>query len=631
MTISTKYWRIKATDSAWATSWGGYYTCIFKLSMFANADLTGTDLALTSTATASSSVYAAEHSAAMAIDTDSSSYWASDGVSGSLQWIQLVLSSPSDIRSAKVVWNSANVGACPKTFELQYSLDNGVTWVAKTASTTPSSAKTLPSYTSDLINLPTDSIATGGSVTTANGYVIHTFNSSGQFVVPTGSTLNANVLVIGGGGSGGGGYYAGGGGGGAMLEQTARQIGAGSYNVVVGAGGAAVSGNSVSGNNGLNSIFDTITAIGGGYGAGYGSSGMAGGAGGSGGGAAAANTNVGGTSTQTNSGGATAYGFKGGNSSNYGGGSGGGAGGVGINAISVYQQTAYGPGRLNSITGSVVEYARGGRGSSTGGAAAAAAVANTGQGGDGADISGGTSSAGAAGIVIIAYLLVAGTVPDAPTNVVASGATATLSSISVSFTAPADGGSPITSYTVTSNDGKTSSGASSPIVVTGLTKGTAYTFTVTATNVIGTGVASNPSTEVSTLNLPDAPIIGSAAITGTGYNSATVSFTPPADNGAPITGYTVTSSVCGLTVSGTTSPLIITGLSYATSYTFTVVAVSANGSGSASAPTNTLTTPSKTFATLDPALKDPSITLSNGNLTATSVSGSWGGLSTATV
>ena len=90
----------------------------------------------------------------------------------------------------------------------------------------------------------------------------------------------------------------------------------------------------------------------------------------------------------------------------------------------------------------------------------------------------------------------ASTVPGAPTSV---SATAGNGQATVSFTAPAStGGMPITSYTVTSSPGGfTASGASSPIVVTGLTNGTAYTFTVVATNVVGSGTASAASNSVS--------------------------------------------------------------------------------------------------------------------------------------
>ncbi len=74
----------------------------------------------------------------------------------------------------------------------------------------------------------------------------------------------------------------------------------------------------------------------------------------------------------------------------------------------------------------------------------------------------------------------------------------------VSFTAPAvTGGSPITSYTVTATDhthpakgGQTATGSGSPITITGLTNGDHYTFTVTATNAVGTGPASKPSATV---------------------------------------------------------------------------------------------------------------------------------------
>ncbi len=73
----------------------------------------------------------------------------------------------------------------------------------------------------------------------------------------------------------------------------------------------------------------------------------------------------------------------------------------------------------------------------------------------------------------------------------------------VSFTGPlSDGGDPINSYTVTASPGgATASGPSSPITVAGLTNGTAYTFTVAATNDVGTGPTSAASSPVTPIAL----------------------------------------------------------------------------------------------------------------------------------
>jgi hypothetical protein len=76
--------------------------------------------------------------------------------------------------------------------------------------------------------------------------------------------------------------------------------------------------------------------------------------------------------------------------------------------------------------------------------------------------------------------------PGAPTAVNASAGT-TSGTASVSFTAPASSGSSaITGYTVTANPGGiTATGTTSPITVTGLTPETAYTYSVVATNSVG--------------------------------------------------------------------------------------------------------------------------------------------------
>ena len=91
-------------------------------------------------------------------------------------------------------------------------------------------------------------------------------------------------------------------------------------------------------------------------------------------------------------------------------------------------------------------------------------------------------------------------VANAPTI---GAATAGDASASVAFTAPANvGGSAITEYYAVSNpDQVTVSGASSPITVTGLTNGTAYTFSVWALNTYGPSPFSAASGSVS----PSAP------------------------------------------------------------------------------------------------------------------------------
>lgn len=128
------------------------------------------------------------------------------------------------------------------------------------------------------------------------------------------------------------------------------------------------------------------------------------------------------------------------------------------------------------------------------------------------------------------------TPPGAPTGVSAVPGNG---QATVYFTAPASNGdSPITSYTVTSSPGNISvSGGSSPITVTGLTNGTGYTFTVTATNTVGTGPASDPSSSVTpaityllaltvtgsgTVHSIPAPDINCTSSCGQSYTSGTV-------------------------------------------------------------------------------------------------------------
>lgn len=92
-----------------------------------------------------------------------------------------------------------------------------------------------------------------------------------------------------------------------------------------------------------------------------------------------------------------------------------------------------------------------------------------------------------------AFTIAPQVVPDAPT-IGAATANAT-GSASIAFTAPSYvGSSSITGYTITSSSGSfTGTGSSSPITVAGMTAGTAYTFTIVATNSSGSSVASSAS------------------------------------------------------------------------------------------------------------------------------------------
>ncbi len=175
-------------------------------------------------------------------------------------------------------------------------------------------------------------------------------------------------------------------------------------------------------------------------------------------------------------------------------------------------------------------------------------------------------------------------VPDAPTMVAAN---AGASEASVSFKLPGNGADQVTGYTVTANPGGiTATGAGSPITVSSLSNGTAYTFTVTAANKKGTGPPSDASNSVTPAKVPDAPGIVRAEA---GNSEAKVSFEAPAsDGGSKITSYTVTSS-SGQKASGQTSPIAVKGLTNGTPCTFKVAAANKIGTGPPSVASNSVT------------------------------------------
>ena len=151
-------------------------------------------------------------------------------------------------------------------------------------------------------------------------------------------------------------------------------------------------------------------------------------------------------------------------------------------------------------------------------------------------------------------------VPGAPTTVAA--AVVRPGTASVSFAPPVDdGGRPVTSYRAvcSSTDGgvgRSASGATSPLVVSGLTAGSRYQCRANATNAVGTGPGSSPSTAFVAVGPPAAPTDVRAALTGPATLS--VAFTrPTVDGGSPITSYKV---VCSSADGGVTRWTTGTGM-----------------------------------------------------------------------
>jgi hypothetical protein len=127
-------------------------------------------------------------------------------------------------------------------------------------------------------------------------------------------------------------------------------------------------------------------------------------------------------------------------------------------------------------------------------------------------------------------------------------ATAGDAQASMSFSAPAfTGGAAITGYTATASPGgATGTSATSPITVTGLTNGQAYTFSVTATNSAGTGEASSASNSVT----PKAPQTITFANPGAQNFGTTPTLTATSDSGLTVSFTSSTTGVCTITSGG---------------------------------------------------------------------------------
>jgi hypothetical protein len=344
-----------------------------------------------------------------------------------------------------VARNGSNIGGAAENATL---FTNGVSVTFVYVDATQGWIVTDSGNRSDLLT-PEYIVASGGTVTCCGDYKIHTFTGPGTFTVtsagnPLGSET-VDYMVVAGGGGGGSGCRSGGGGAGGFRESsgaasgcyTASPLGSGvsalpvsaqGYPITVGgsgAGGVPGSPPTLQGTNGGNSIFSTITSVGGGGGGAFDGPGApptagVGSPGGSGGGGWHSNKNGGTGNTPPVS---PPQGQNGGNGvvvTNAGSGGGGGAGAAGGNGVGTVpgQGGPGGNGVTSSINASPVTRAGGGGGGGdagakpggTGGGGAAgnpgvAGTINTGSGGGGTTTSGPSTQGGAggSGIVIIRY------------------------------------------------------------------------------------------------------------------------------------------------------------------------------------------------------------------------------------
>lgn len=144
----------------------------------------------------------------------------------------------------------------------------------------------------------------------------------------------------------------------------------------------------------------------------------------------------------------------------------------------------------------------------------------------------------------------------------------------IAIVAPSSGGAP-TSYLVTASPGGATCNVISPAtscVITGLSNGTIYSFTSSASNSTGGSSASAASATISPAGKPGVPTGVTATI---GNGAATVSLTPPSITGGPaITSYTMTASPGGAscTINAPQTSCAVSPLSNGTEYTFTATA-----------------------------------------------------------
>jgi hypothetical protein len=194
------------------------------------------------------------------------------------------------------------------------------------------------------------------------------------------------------------------------------------------------------------------------------------------------------------------------------------------------------------------------------------------------------------------------TLPDAPS--ITSAVTSSYHSAQITFSpAPSDGGSPVTSYTITALPGRLQSTFlatdAKSHTFTGLSASTSYTFTIQATNIAGSGRASAPSNQITTFAPPpppepaaptpspsqssSAPALASPAFTLSSssetrtVNTAATGFTISSTGGA-IASFAISATPAGMSFNATTGALTGTPTTVAGATAYTITATNASGS-----------------------------------------------------
>ena len=188
------------------------------------------------------------------------------------------------------------------------------------------------------------------------------------------------------------------------------------------------------------------------------------------------------------------------------------------------------------------------------------------------------------GLTSIPLSIYVPTSPSAPTNLTytVSGTIAT-----VSFDEGDDGGSAITNYEYSIDNGSNYSACSpaiiaSPVTIIGLTPGSTYSIKLRAVNSIGSGDSSS-SLSIVVPTIPSAPTGLSYTTTGT---SAIISFTAGSNGGREITNYKYSidngANYNAFSPAVIVSPITITGLTNGTTYSVLIRAVNSIGDGTSS-------------------------------------------------